>query len=362
MITIEHKLQLRSRKIVAYTKFSGTHFRTEAQRESAKLNLTSEDPNAKKPYSGEICPGARKRLIKAIDLLVQSTKRTWIKNPVTDKWMPFQLGFITLTIHNPGVFVTGKEGHKNLLGPFLQWLRRSHNCYLYIWKAEKQMQREDVNQLHYHLLLGKFVPYKELEAKWNELQQKAGYLDTYYQEHGDYNAPSTEVRNALDHEDVAGYLIKEISKGIQNQTSITGKVWDCSMNLKEIGFFELDKDKYQSTINALVSQNKIYVAFSDKACTVYKSKEDDVLNLMKLGYKDGTLYKEHIRYLQRRNVEDQSIVKPKREKPKAAWQLIENEQINTVQLSKQTAPLNIFSLYNDVKCEVILTPEIYSSS
>jgi hypothetical protein len=316
MITVERRLQIRSKKIVAYTKFTGYTFRTDGQRESVK-KLIDE-----KKYTGQLKFGAKKRLAKAIDLLVQSTTRTWVTNPATGKQYPFQIGFTTLTVHSPDRNIDAKEAYKNLLGPFLQWLRRSHNTYLYIWKAELQTR----GQIHYHLLLGNYVDKKAIRKKWNELQQQHGYLDQYYKVKGHYNAPSTEIKNALKHEDVAGYLIKEISKSIQNQTALNGKVWDCSSNLKEVAFFDLSAEKYAPNIANLVRQNKITIAYSDSSCTVYKAKDFKPITMM--DGLDRFCYKEHIAYMQQSEILRPKKLKPVKQPPPIPLQAQDFESIN----------------------------------
>ncbi len=294
-IVAENKLQIRSKRIIAYTKFTGFHFRTESQRKSAEQLKTfslKNNEEGKHTYSGALTPGAKKRLARSIDLLVQSTKRTWIDNPAKPgEKMPFQIAFTTLTVHSPGRMIGIKEAYKNLLSPMLQWLRRSHNVYLYIWKAELQER----GQIHYHLLLGSFVHMDALRTKWNKLQMECGYLDDYFKEHGHYDAPGTEIKNALLHNDVAGYLQKEFAKTIQNTEKMCGKIWDCSINLKEMSLFETDSNKYAGAISTLVRQNKLTVAFSDRSCTVYKANDYNTTGF--LDRIDTHLYNEHIEWI-----------------------------------------------------------------
>lgn len=299
MIKVEKKLQIRSRKLIAYTKFTGYHFRTEAQQKSAaRLEQFSKNEHEEsvKTYSGEMKAGSRKRLIKAIDNLVATVndRKTFVHNPITGKQMPFRLAFTTLTIHSPERNIDCKEAYKTCLSQMLQYLRRSHNVYLYIWKAELQQR----DQLHYHILLGSFVPMDKLRNKWNRLQQKAGYLDEYFKEHGHYNAPSTEIKNTLEKGDLAGYLIKEISKERQNEKTINGKVWDCSTNLKELGYFEADTDKYGGAIASLHRDGILYVGYHDRSCAVYKVKEGiDFKPKEILDRLDRWLYNDHIDYI-----------------------------------------------------------------
>ncbi len=339
MITAEQKLQIRSTSALLYTKFTGTHIRTQGQQLSALKNLTQKGKDAedqRKPYSGEMTTGAIKRLNKAIDLMVQTTKREFIPNPYKPgKVTPGHIGCLTLTIHNPGQRITGKEGHKNLLEPFLQWLRRSQKCYLYIWKAELQMQREDCNQLHYHLLLGKFIPYELIREKWNYLNQKAGYLNQYHVEHGHYNAPSVDIGGVIEYNDIGSYLKKamvvslkttannvkaEMAKDVQNQVPIIGKLWDCSMNLKEMSYFEVNANEYATVVNELIDKARMRVSFSNDNVTVYAFKEMKPHQLF--DKYDTRAYKKHLDEIRTKDFEVTRTgvtanYNPKRYKPPA---------------------------------------------
>lgn len=266
---LTHYFQLRSRSIVSFNKYEsdGRFIRTARQRISAEKLTTV------KTYTGCLCPGAKKRLTKALENLIQFAKP---KDLIRENGhrIKFSVNFITLTIHNYGVFVPGKEAHKNLLEPFVLWLRRKHHVGMYLWKAELQSERQDVAQLHYHLTTDTYIPWEEIRNKWNELQQKAGYLENYFQRFGHYNPNSTDVHALYKKRDPVSYIKKEImnysdcvmqkidsavetameladnpyyfgdvvnevTKEIQNRYTIGGKVWDCSENLKDAALPEI---------------------------------------------------------------------------------------------------------------------------
>jgi hypothetical protein len=274
-------IQVRSRSIVAYNQFypSGRSILQQASAEK----LQKEDT-----YTGRLCPGAKKRLTKAIELIVQActeVKSFHFTHPDDGKSVKgkYTLTFVTFTIHNPYKRVIGRDAHKQCLEPMLLWMRRKYGMCTYLWKAELQSNRKDVQQLHYHLTSDVAIPHWELRDKWNELQMKAGYLDDYYKQKGHYNANSTDVHSVYKVADMGGYLkksiIKEFSKGIQNQDTIGGKVWDCSLNLKAEKYFNLidadvDTSKYRhsdpafNNLMAHVEANCSDIYLTDN-CTVY---------------------------------------------------------------------------------------------
>lgn len=187
----------------------------------------------RKTYSGTVTPGAKKRITKAVTLLIQSTPERRVKNPVTNSTHPFKLSFITLTVSSSSVMLTAKEAHKMLLEPFLLYLRRTHQMRSYIWKAELQKR----GQIHYHLTSDCFINHTTLRNKWNEFQIKHGLLDDYYNDKGHYNANSTDVHSVYKIKNIEAYLIKYLVKPGSEEEATTGKIWDCSLNLKHNGYF-----------------------------------------------------------------------------------------------------------------------------
>ncbi len=217
-------------------------------------------------YKGMLSSGAKKRMAKAITLLVSSSKTKWLFNEVSKRYFYHRLSFITLTVSDPTEKLTGKEAHEKLLSHFLQWLRRTKNVTTYIWKAELQ----ENGQIHYHITLPNFINYQEIRDKWNNLQRKVGLITNYratmmaFHANGftvrydlikkwsyskqkaayekgikeDWQHPnSTDIHSVRKVTDMCAYMVKEICKSVQNESSIGGKVWDCSDNLKGSKYF-----------------------------------------------------------------------------------------------------------------------------
>lgn len=246
-------LQFRSKSIIQYNTFerSGRFPRTEAQKLSAQK---LKDQNT---YSGKLCPGAKKRLIKAIELLVQKAEQkthTFIsKRTGQERTIKFGINFITVTVYSTDRNIKGKEAHKRCLEPLLLWMHRKYNCTMYIWKAELQKR----GQIHYHITSDTFIDHEDLREKWNALQREAGYLDTHFAKYGHWNPNGTDVHSCYKEQDMAGYLRKKIIKGleielaknVQNSDTIGGKVWDCSLNLKKSDYYQLEAYEDQSIIH-----------------------------------------------------------------------------------------------------------------
>lgn len=229
----------------------------------SKLHYNKMCQNFKKAktYSGIITCHTKKRISRAINIMLQSLEKQKIFNPITKKREVFKLNFITLTISGKERRVTPKEGYAILLKPFMQWLTKTKNVHTYIWKAELQKN----GQLHYHISTSTWIHHSEIRNKWNYLLAKAGLLDQYAATHNHTNANSTDVHKVYKIRNICAYLHKELCKNIQgmenyitmltnkkivelekkgstdiNRIAITdniikeysGKVWDCSTNLK----------------------------------------------------------------------------------------------------------------------------------
>lgn len=244
---------MRDKTILVYDQYEGNVSNSLALRRS--LNMKEINKNR---YSGKMTGGAKKRLARAVILLCESTKEVKIYNEFTKKNFKHRMSFITLTVSNSTKNLTGKEAYNLLLQHFLQWLRRTKKATTYIWKAELQKR----GQIHYHITTPTFISYLSIRLKWNELQQKARLLDQWYIEKKNYDPNSTDIHEVRKIRDMASYLVKEISKSIQNTESIGGKVWDCSMNLKV--------NKYFSLIGESMHEEFLMMAVNNKACEYYQ--------------------------------------------------------------------------------------------
>lgn len=218
-------------------------------------------------YTGFVSPGARKRMTKAIDFLVQVVNRKGaqqVYNRFTGKTQKFKVNFITLTMP-PDILMDGKNGHKKLLEPFLRWHRQHNGCKSYLWKAELQTN----GQLHYHVISDAWADCEELQNKWNDLLKRNGLLDGYFFRYGNWDAPSTDVGHCKKMNNVAGYLKKEIAKNFQNGDTVRGKVWDCSTNLKVAKFFTVNENLNQSWVKRQVEKKAMRVIGTDH-CWIYE--------------------------------------------------------------------------------------------
>lgn len=255
--------QIRSKSIIYYNRFE---FNGKSQKLlNLKIQATQQLLESVK-YSGQVTSGSKKRLTKAISLLIQSTKPRWIKNPVTKKSQYFQLSFITLTIPNQDKAKDAKFTHKNLLEPMLRVLRRRHQLKSYVWKAELQAN----GSVHYHLTSDIWINHTELRNEWNAILTKNGLLDGYYSENGNYNANSTDIHSVKKVKNMEAYLVKYVTKEYQNSVALNGKVWDCSRNLKASKYWTIEAcGHYEDKINKEIEKKNVSY-YSTENFTIYQ--------------------------------------------------------------------------------------------
>lgn len=272
-ITIFPTLQIRSKSIIYYNRIEWSG------RSKKLLNWTptaTQQLIESAKYTGQITNGSRKRLTKAVSLLVQSSQPRWIKNPITGKRHYFQLSFITLTIPKQQKAADSKFTHKHLLEPMLRVLRRRHQLRSYVWKAELQAN----GSVHYHITSDIFINHTDLRNEWNAILTRNGMLDDYYSEHGHYNANSTDIHSVKKVRNMEAYLVKYVTKEYQNSQALSGKVWDCSLSLKRNRYWTIDAcGVYEEILNKAI-ENKQITAYTSENFTIYTIRNSSVKALL----------------------------------------------------------------------------------
>lgn len=239
--------------------------------QSKKFKLNVQKLKKREKYTGEITAGAKKRLTKAISLLVQSAPEKWIYNPVAKKNTHHKISFITLTLPNVDAAKDAKFTHKYLLQPMLRILRTKYKMKMYVWKCELQSN----DSVHYHITTDLFIPWEQLRQHWNALLAKNGMLEAFKEKYGHDNPNSVDIHSVNKVNDLEAYLVKYISKEYQNSKRLAGKVWDCSKNLKESTYFTTTVDfEMHRQILKEIDLGWLQPVYRDK-CVILRSRTTD---------------------------------------------------------------------------------------
>jgi len=215
----------------------------------------------KSAYSVGLSDGSRKRLTRAITIMAAACSAKWVKNH-KGQMQYFRMAFLTVNLVKKVPTVQAKE----MFTKFMTWIRDTKGVRADIWKLEFM-----VNEIpHFHVLLSDYVHYKECQYKWDEIQREYGVTADRAAEKRTYRTNSIEITHVGKVNDLAGYMIKELSKNLAAKKvalkaqikeqfpdisddelkaevdkqatamfKIDGKIWDCSLNIRGVPYFNV---------------------------------------------------------------------------------------------------------------------------
>lgn len=208
-------------RIVFYDYLEGVKKSVEAK-EKSLANLADNSTK------GTISKAAQRRLTQSVNWLhTLSTPKT-VASPETGKSFRLRTNLITLTLsatqRHPDTQIK-----RALLNRLLEQLRESYDMKAYVWRAEPQKN----GNIHFHLATNIFIHHKNLRDRWNNIQNKLGYIDAFERQNGHRDPNSTDVHKAYNVKDMAAYLAKYIAKKEEGRP-IEGRLWYISQSLSQI--------------------------------------------------------------------------------------------------------------------------------
>jgi hypothetical protein len=142
--------------------------------------------------NGLVSKTAKKKIESTIDyLLLMSPVKTG-KTHKTHKNFSFRSTFITIDLPSAQIH-TDQEIKSKCWNSFIIELTRYHNVKNYIWRAEKQKN----GNIHFHLLIDKFIDFQMLRKRWNRITNKLGYVDRYQANQENWHKEGFKVRTKL---------------------------------------------------------------------------------------------------------------------------------------------------------------------
>lgn len=217
-------------------------------------------------YTGKMKAHSQKRVMRAVDMLLQRNPGRRIWNPIVQKHHDFQIAFVTLTIPEPKP-VPASVTHAKLLQPFLRTARRKWGVTEYIWKCELQSR----GQVHYHLTWPQFIDLTLIRNEWNRLLKKHRLSDSYARRYGNFHPNSTDVHAVWKVGNLKAYLAKYIAKEEAGKAAIDAKVWDCSKELKVKPFSVVAHTYHQQVIDDAMSAG-VCKRIDLERCSLFKMK------------------------------------------------------------------------------------------
>ncbi len=154
--------------ITTYTQCTGGRRNFSDRQRDNMANLKDNEHN------GNISKKAAKRIRLAIEWLLYVTDEKTFFSEKHRRNFKFKINFVTLTLSSAQIH-SDNEIKKELLNQFLIEARKKWKVEHYLWRAESQKN----GNIHFHILMDKFVPWEDLRSTWNRIQNKLGYIDRY---------------------------------------------------------------------------------------------------------------------------------------------------------------------------------------
>ncbi len=240
----------------------------------------------KKRHKGNLGMPAIKKITKIVD-----TWNTYIHTAKEKRFnykknMDKKLSLITLTL-SASQKNDDKEIKRNLLNRFIIEMQRKKQIINYLWKAEYQKN----GNIHFHIVVDKFIEWQWIRSTWNNIQKVNGYLDEYYEKFQNYDPNSTDIHACKNVKNVRKYICKYLTKKGEEREN-AGRVWGCSDSVREISPVEMIMSKdIELILNKLEQKKDIKVSQNDY-CTVFYG---EIIKELKKADKD--FYQEYVEQL-----------------------------------------------------------------
>lgn len=157
---------------------------------------------------------------EAIRCAPATNKKKWTIQP--------RFTMLTLTLSSQQCH-SDEEIKTKLLNPFLTALKQVlGDNLLYLWSAEAQPLK--TNNIHFHIILDRFVCKDWVQSVWNRIQDRLGYVERS----GYSNPSSTQIKTRAINTTSIAYLMKYVCKDQKTARQIDGKLWACSRPLLTI--------------------------------------------------------------------------------------------------------------------------------
>lgn len=148
----------------------------------------------------------------------------------------------------------------------------------YFWRAERQKN----GNIHYHVVFDAFIDWQHIQAKWNKILDRYGYIEAYNKNNpgGSGTPNSTDIHALKKIDDVASYVIKYCTKESEEKQKINGRVWGCSKELK--GLKEAQISSHEMSFDSFVEEVKqdpnVWVKQDENVTVIFSRKIPEILN------------------------------------------------------------------------------------
>jgi len=159
--------------------------------------------------------------------------------------------FLTLTLPSEQIH-DDNYIKRYMLMPFIEKIKRLYNVEYYFWKAEKQKN----NNIHFHLIIDKYIDNKAIQEKWNETLSNYQYIDNFEKKYKHRNPPSTHIRRVEGIANHIDYVIKYCTKD-DSASKVEGRIWGISDKLRNIEVYKTEDEQDTELMLKEISSEEI---------------------------------------------------------------------------------------------------------
>lgn len=183
--TVIPHVKLHHDKCILYSEFDGY---------VRKKNSTSfsADDIYRCNYHGILSLSAKKKIKTIITKWMDALNTKKFISRKNNEWLKYQLTFCTLTL-SANQMHDDKFIKREMLNYFFIDLKRQVNFISYLCVCERQ----ENNNIHFHILFEKFIDWKILRSTWNKIQDKHGYIENYRQNQKYYHKDGFKLNEKL---------------------------------------------------------------------------------------------------------------------------------------------------------------------
>ena len=147
---------------------------------------------SKRSAMGLVSDNAKRKISRSLDYLLLLSQDKGLHSNYLGRDFTFKIGFVTLTLPSEQIHPDNVIKSK-CLNSLLIELKKYHKVKNYIWRAEKQKN----GNIHFHILVDKFIPWSKLRDRWNRIIEKLGYVTAYRESMLQFHKGGFQVRQDL---------------------------------------------------------------------------------------------------------------------------------------------------------------------
>lgn len=148
--------------------------------------------NSTRQGNGVLSTQAKKRLKLAIEYFLHLNRPNSGTSNFNGRKYKSKITFITLTLPSKQIH-TDNEIKAKCLNQFLIEIGKYNYVSNYVWRSEYQ----ENGNIHFHILVNKYVCWRDLRYRWNRIINKLGYVDRYAQNQKEWHSGGFKVRTDL---------------------------------------------------------------------------------------------------------------------------------------------------------------------